>query len=67
MEKRVLRAADVMERTGLGRTSIWRLERAGDFPRRRQITPGAVGWLTDEVDAWLDSRPVVGGEPKTAA
>jgi prophage regulatory protein len=66
MEKRVLRATDVMERTGLGRTTIWRLERAGDFPRRRQITAGSVGWLSDEVDKWMDGRPVVGAEPESA-
>jgi prophage regulatory protein len=59
MEKRMLRASDVMARTRLGRTTIWRLERAGDFPRRRQITAGSVGWLSDEIDAWLDARPAV--------
>lgn len=67
MEKRVLRAADVMARTGLGRTTIWRLERQGSFPPRRQITAGSVGWLTDEVDEWLRSRPLARPEDNQAA
>ncbi len=43
----------------LGRSTIWRLEKRGDFPHRRQLSPGAVGWLQSEVDAWLQSRQVV--------
>ena len=43
---------------GLGRTTIWRAERQGNFPRRRLISPGTVGWLRSEVVAWATSRPV---------
>jgi predicted DNA-binding transcriptional regulator AlpA len=32
------------------RRQIDRLEAAGKFPRRVQISPGRVGWLTDEID-----------------
>lgn len=45
---------------GLGRTTIWREERQGNFPRRRHISAGTVGWLRSEVVAWATSRPVVG-------
>lgn len=45
---------------GLGRTTIWRAERAGNFPRRRLISAGTVGWLRSEVVAWAASRPVAG-------
>ena len=43
---------------GMGRTTVWRLEKAGRFPSRRQISPGSVAWLKDEVDAWISSRPL---------
>ena len=51
-----LRAREVQKITALSRTTIWRLERAGKFPRRRQISQNAVAWLASEVQAWVDER-----------
>jgi prophage regulatory protein len=34
----------------LGRRQIDRLEAAGKFPRRVQISPGRVGWVAEEID-----------------
>jgi prophage regulatory protein len=59
MAERLLRTGEVLDRTGLGRTTIWRKERAGEFPPRRKIGNGIVGWLESEVDAWIQERPVV--------
>jgi len=56
---RILRAREVIQKTGLSRGTLWRLELGGDFPRRRQIGPQAVGWVSEEVDAWIDSRTQV--------
>ena len=53
----VLRCSEVVRRTGLSRTTIWRRERFGDFPRRIRLGPNSMGWLQDEVEAWLLSRP----------
>jgi prophage regulatory protein len=33
------------------RRQVDRLEAAGNFPRRVQISPGRVGWLAEEIDA----------------
>ena len=63
---RLLRVRDVSEKTGLSRAYIYKLERQGEFPQRRQISENCVGWLEHEVDAWVLSRPVVklaGGSP----
>lgn len=54
---RILRAEEVTRRTGLSRTSIWRLERRGEFPARRRLGPNAVGWIEKEVTQWIESRP----------
>jgi prophage regulatory protein len=35
---------------------ISRLEAAGKFPKRVQLGPSRVGWLEDEVLAWLQQR-----------
>ena len=56
---RIIRPKQIKEFTGLSRPTIWRLEAKGEFPPRRQIGPGAVGWLASEVEDWLRSRPVV--------
>lgn len=55
---RVLRLPEVEERVGLHRTTIWRHERAGNFPARRQLGTNSVGWLESEVDEWIRSRPI---------
>lgn len=50
---RVLRFPVVRERTGLSRSTVWRLERRGAFPSHRRISLNAVGWLEHEIDAWI--------------
>jgi prophage regulatory protein len=52
-----LRLPEVEEVTGLSGTTIWRRERAGDFPSRRRLGPNAIGWLSYEIEEWIDSRP----------
>ena len=53
---RMLRFAAVRERTGLSRSTIWRLEQSGSFPRHRRISPNAVAWREDEVVEWIESK-----------
>ena len=61
---RVIRPREIAVVTGLSLATIWRREKVGDFPRRRQISPGAVGWLASEVQAWLSDRePTVSEVP----
>ena len=59
-------SADELEkRLGIGRTSIWRLEREGDFPARIQLTPGRVAWREDELLDWIESRERPGWESES--
>lgn len=53
--KKILRKKDVREITGLGDTTLWRLEKLGKFPVRLRLG-GAVGWLEEEVAAWIEDR-----------
>lgn len=56
MAKQVLRIKDVVEEYGLSRTSIWRKENLGSFPKRVRLGAGrAVGWLRSDLEAWLQS------------
>lgn len=56
MEKQILRRRDVCDFTGLSYSSIFRLERLGQFPRRRRLGEAAVGWLKSELEAWANQR-----------
>lgn len=53
---RLLRFPTVRERTGLSRSTIWRLERHGEFPRHRRISANVVAWVEQEVVDWIESR-----------
>jgi predicted DNA-binding transcriptional regulator AlpA len=51
--ERILRIQDVIEITGLSRTTIWRMERKGEFPARAQLGVGSVGWRASEITDWV--------------
>ena len=53
MTDRFIREPECKRITGLSRTTRWRLERAGLFPKRRQISPGLIAWLESEIQEWL--------------
>lgn len=54
---RLLRLPTVMEMTGMGRDSVYRLAREGRFPKPRKLTERSSAWREDEVLAWIESRP----------
>lgn len=56
MQDRYLRSPEVLNKTGLSLSTIWRLEQNGQFPRRRALGPNSIGWLESEVSHWLQSR-----------
>lgn len=59
---RVVRPDEAATITGRSRTSMWRDEKAGAFPRRIHIGANAVGYRLSEVMAWIESRQVVTAE-----
>lgn len=56
IEDRMIRIKELVNITALSRTTLWRLERASNFPSRKQLSLGAVGWSLLEVEAWMSSR-----------
>ena len=40
----------------LSDATIWRLERAGKFPRRILISEKRVAWRRSDIEAWLKKR-----------
>ena len=56
---RKLRFPDVIECTGLSRTTIWRRIKAGTFPAPISLGENSVGWPEHTITEWIESRPVV--------
>lgn len=50
---RLLSKKDVRERVLYSPAHIARLEAAGLFPKRVRLGIGRVGWVEEEIDAWL--------------
>ena len=55
--RRLLFFNEVTQIVGFDRFQINRMERAGRFPRRRQVSANRVAWLSDEIEDWLNNLP----------
>lgn len=55
MEK-LLRFEQIVKLTGLSRTTLWRLEKQGQFPKRVKLSTRAVAWRETEVHQWIAER-----------
>jgi len=63
----LLRLPAVIDRTGLSRTSIYRHEAAGTFPRRVKLGKHASAWLAADVDRWIAQRVAASRAQKEVA
>ena len=53
---KMLRLPQVLDRTGLSRSSIFNLIKKGVFPRQIQLAPRTVAWNQSDINDWLVSR-----------
>jgi prophage regulatory protein len=58
---KILRLPEVMATTGLGRSSIYAYVQKNAFPQPIRLGERAVGWKSDEVDAWIEQRAEMRG------
>jgi prophage regulatory protein len=54
--KRFLRRGQVQAKLGISKTTLYNLERAGQFPAHFNITPRCAVWDEAAVDAWMQQR-----------
>jgi len=47
-----LKAPEVIKRSTLSRTTLWRLVRDGQFPTPYKIGPGSIAWKTSDYERW---------------
>jgi prophage regulatory protein len=53
---KVMRLNEVMERTGLSRSSIYQKISEKNFPTQISLSANSVGWIESEVEAWIVDR-----------
>ena len=56
VKPRIIRAPELKKRVGLSLVTVWRMEKAGTFPKRLRLGGNSSGWLEHEVDAWIEER-----------
>ena len=64
--RRLLRLPEVMERTGVSKPTIYRLIKAGEFPKPVSLGVRAVGWDAHSIDEWIEAREVSAAYADTA-
>jgi predicted DNA-binding transcriptional regulator AlpA len=47
---------EVLDLIGVSRSTLWRMVRAGTFPRRVEMSPGRRGHVYEDVMAWIEAR-----------
>lgn len=52
----IINLPQVMSKTTLGKSTIYAYVKEGKFPAPVKIGDRAVGWVEEEVSAWLDER-----------
>jgi prophage regulatory protein len=54
--RRTIKKAQLRQMVPLADSTIWEMERRGQFPQRFLLTPRCVVWDLAEVEAWLALR-----------
>lgn len=57
--RRTIRRQELRLIVPLAETTIYEMERRGEFPRRFNLTPRCVVWDLAEVEAWIEQRKQV--------
>lgn len=54
--ERLVREDERRKITGLSRSTVWRLEREGVFPKRKQTGKNSCAWLMSDLLLWMHDR-----------
>ena len=64
MSIKLIRLTELAKLISLSKSTIWRLVRAGRFPRAKRIAPHSVAWLESDVEAWMQAPEEFGPAPQ---
>lgn len=57
----IIRPRDLPQVTGLSRTNIWRIEKAGQFVKKIRLSNGCVGYSAASIREWVANRQIIKG------
>ncbi len=61
---RVLGRTATLEKAGIGKTLMYELLEANDFPKPRALGGRRIGWLECEIDDWIATRKIAEREAR---
>jgi prophage regulatory protein len=53
---KIIRLKQVMETTGLARSTIYKFIAAGTFPKSVPLGGKSVGWVDEEIQEWVKAK-----------
>ncbi len=56
MNNKILRLKQVIEITGLSKSTIYRWIKANQFPKPINLSHVSVGWLCSDIQEWVQSK-----------
>ena len=56
-----IRRPAVITKLGISKSTLYNLEKRGDFPKQVMITPRLAVWSEAKIDQWLEERAIGGG------
>ena len=56
MSRRILRLPNVLDRTGLSRSTVYQRVSEGRFPRPVSLGDRAVGWVESDIEEWISRQ-----------
>lgn len=56
LQEKFIRFGSLAEMVGLSRTTIYRLEQQGQFPKRVKLGSNSVAWRMSEVLNWMSVK-----------
>ncbi len=65
MQDRIVLKPEACRISGLSQSSLERLEKTGDFPKRIRVSSRRVCYKMSQLMEWLDSRPTVESSEST--
>ena len=52
----ILKIPAASKKAGISRSTIYKLEALGDFPKKIKLSPRSIGFLESEVDDWIAQK-----------
>ena len=52
--ERIIRKNELLKMIGLSDATVWRMEKAGTFPKRLRLGGNSCGWFESEINGWME-------------